>query len=133
MIERGKGVIKRRSQSRGCLIQGQVYLELNTEGLFIKPVFHLANLFARTEKKQLDLAGDQHCRHHQPITFAFCLFVRTNSPSGKPRGGFNRENERGLIEKEASYREEIVKEMVACSSNRKGNSPVYGPCFQRRT
>ena len=49
-----------------------------------KPVFHLANLFARTEKKATWLAGDKHWRHHQPITFVFCLFVRTNSPSRKP-------------------------------------------------
>ena len=50
----------------------------------LKLVFHLANLFAWTEKKATWLAGDKHWRHHQPITFASCLFARTNSQSGKP-------------------------------------------------
>ena len=44
----------------------------------VKPVFHLANLFARTAKEATWLAGDKHWRHHHPITFAFKLLVRAN-------------------------------------------------------
>ncbi len=49
-----------------------------------RPVFHLANLFARTSKKRMWLAGDDVSVCRQPIKLLFSLFARTNSPSGKP-------------------------------------------------
>ncbi len=49
----------------------------------VKPVFHLANLFARTSKKRMWLAGDDVSVCRQPIKLLFSLFARTNSPSGK--------------------------------------------------
>ena len=50
----------------------------------LKPVFHLANLFARTSKKRMCLAGDVVSVCRQPIKLLFSLFARTNSPSEKP-------------------------------------------------
>ncbi len=50
----------------------------------VKPVFHLANLFTRTSKKRMGLAGDVVSVCHQPIKLLLSLFARTNSPSGKP-------------------------------------------------
>ncbi len=37
----------------------------------VKPVFHLANLFARTSKKRMWLAGDVVSVSRQPIKFLF--------------------------------------------------------------
>ncbi len=51
--------------------------------IIIKLVFHLANLFVRTSKKQMRLAGDVISACRQPIKLLFSLFARTNSPSGK--------------------------------------------------
>ncbi len=47
-----------------------------------KPVFHLANLFARTSKRECD-SGDVVSVCRQPIKLLFSLFARTNLPSGK--------------------------------------------------
>jgi hypothetical protein len=49
----------------------------------LKPAFHEANLFVRTEKNATWLGGDKHWRHHHLIIFTFCLFARKKSPSGK--------------------------------------------------
>ena len=49
-----------------------------------KPVFHLANLFARTSKKRMLLCGDVVSVCRQPIKLLLSLFARTNSPSRKP-------------------------------------------------
>ena len=56
----------------------------------LKPVFHLANLFARREAKTrirqrdwLTLAGEKILREQVGTVPTFFLFARTNSPSGK--------------------------------------------------
>ena len=56
----------------------------------IKPVFHLANLFARREAKTrirqrdwLTLVGEKIRREQVGTVPTFFLFARTNSPSGK--------------------------------------------------
>ena len=36
-----------------------------------------------SEKEATWLADNKHWRHHQLITFAFCLFARKKSPNGK--------------------------------------------------
>ena len=55
-----------------------------------KPVFHLANLFARREAKTrirqrdwLTLVGEKIRREQVGTVPTFFLFARTNSPSGK--------------------------------------------------
>ena len=53
-----------------------------------KPIFHLATLFTRREKKirqrdWLKLAGEKIRREQVGTVPIFCLFARTNSPSGK--------------------------------------------------
>ena len=50
----------------------------------LRPVFYLANLFTRTSKKQMWLAGDVVSVCHQPIMLLHSLFALTNFPSGKP-------------------------------------------------
>ena len=49
----------------------------------VKPVFHLANLFAQTSKKRMWLAGDVVSVCRQPIKLLLSLFLRKNSPSGR--------------------------------------------------
>ena len=55
----------------------------------LKPIFHLANLFARREAKTrirkrdwLKLAGEKIRREQVGSVPTFCLFARTNLPSG---------------------------------------------------
>ena len=50
----------------------------------LKPVFHLALFFARTNKKQMRSDGNVVSVCRQPVKLLFALFARTNSPSGKP-------------------------------------------------
>jgi hypothetical protein len=42
----------------------------------VTPVFHLVKFFPRTEKTATWLAGDNHSRHHHPITFVFSKIAR---------------------------------------------------------
>ena len=56
----------------------------------VKPIFHLATLFALREAKTrilqrdwLKLAGEKIRREQVEAFLLFCLFARTNSPSGK--------------------------------------------------
>ena len=56
----------------------------------LKPIFHLATLFAPREAKTsirqrdwLKLAGEKIRREQFGTVPTFCVFARTNSPSGK--------------------------------------------------
>jgi hypothetical protein len=44
-------------------------------------LFCKATLLARAQNKATWLADDKRWRHHQPITFTFCLFARKISPN----------------------------------------------------
>ena len=64
--------------------------ENNVCGVILKPIFHLATLFARREAKTrirrrnwLRLAGEKIRCEQVGTVPTFYLFARTNSPSGK--------------------------------------------------
>ena len=66
-----------------------MFLKYKWHGL-LKPIFHLATLFARREAKTrtrqrdwLTLVGEKIRREQLGTVPTFFLFARTNSPSGK--------------------------------------------------
>ena len=66
------------------------FLFLPCARMRVKPIFHLATFFARREAKTriwqrdwLKLTGEKIRREQVGSFLLFCLFARTNSPSGK--------------------------------------------------
>ena len=91
-------VLKSRRDEEYILLFSAVYTSFNhvhveTVSVLIpelKPIFHMATLFARREAKTrirlrdwLKLAGEKIRREQVGSVPTFCLFARTKSPSGK--------------------------------------------------